>query len=306
MRDTLKLIVLLGALLAAAGCGAPATAVRPPTPTTPPATLAPTGTPPSAPDAGPALRLRAGETLTLPSRHTLTLVAVGEDSRCPRDVACDWQGDVEVTVRVGGGPPPADVTLRLFGMDVPSPEDTLLVGELAVRLVALDPYPTLPLQQPAAYVATFSAEPRPPAPAAPFVLVKTQVSTGFVVPAPAAPGFGEAADGYWTPGAEAVRQFEQGLEEYLKQAPPARSPALWQKQAGYQRQYGGLIRDGRALLHASFFCDALGHDPQRTLVLVEDGGDCFFQITYDPATRQYDAPRLNGEAYAWPPKQMSS
>ena len=31
----------------------------------------------------------------------ITFIAVGQDSRCPPDVVCVWEGDAEVRVRVG-------------------------------------------------------------------------------------------------------------------------------------------------------------------------------------------------------------
>jgi len=109
-----------------------------------------------------------------------------------------------------------------------------------------------------------------------------------------------AADAHWTPNEEDVANFEAGIADYLKEAAADRSPDLWEKQATYGRQYIGIERDGKQLIYASFFCDIrTENDLKRLMVgqmIVADGGDCYFQVLFDPKSGEYSELMVNGEA----------
>jgi hypothetical protein len=110
---------------------------------------------------------------------------------------------------------------------------------------------------------------------------------------------------FWTPAIADVVKLERRLPAFLRrsrQAQQAPQPAgdkrepLWKRVPGYQRQYFGLVKQGRWIVRANFFCDAHGKDWQREPVMVKDGGDCYFQLEYDPKTGRFSELAINGEA----------
>ena len=58
----------------------------------------------------------------------------------------------------------------------------------------------------------------------------------------------------------------------------------------------GIVRNGRQVIFANFFCDTFGVDWRRQPLMVDDGGDCFFVVEYDPATGAFSHLMINGEA----------
>jgi hypothetical protein len=47
---------------------------------------------------------------------------------------------------------------------------------------------------------------------------------------------------------------------------------------------------------ANFFCDVFGLDIETEPVVVEDGGDCYFRVTFDPERGRFSDLDVNGEA----------
>lgn len=124
---------------------------------------------------------------------------------------------------------------------------------------------------------------------------------GVIVSASNAPSFirafsGGRADGYWTPHTEDVARLEAALTPFLRLAVNGRSPDLWQRLPEYTRQYVGIITGEREAILVNAFCDDLGIDWRTTPVAVLDGGDCFFQVTYDIASGAFSDLMVNGEA----------
>jgi hypothetical protein len=65
----------------------------------------------------------------------------------------------------------------------------------------------------------------------------------------------------------------------------------------YYRQYLAVIRGGRALVYVSAFCDLRDFSYWHShLVTVMDGGSCFWQAWYDPATEKFLSLSINGRA----------
>ena len=124
---------------------------------------------------------------------------------------------------------------------------------------------------------------------------------GVIVPAERAPDFwkdatGLDAEGAWTPGSSAITELEAALPAFLKSAPPERSPELWKKLPDYKRQYVGLLIKGHKTIYANYFCRASGDsDWTKAPVLVDDGGDCYFQVQYDVESKAFSDLQVNGE-----------
>ena len=57
--------------------------------------------------------------------------------------------------------------------------------------------------------------------------------------------------------------------------------------AAYKAQFVGIGEGPGKRVFGSFFCDSGGVDWQSTPVVVKDGGDCYFQVTYDPETGDF-------------------
>ena len=106
----------------------------------------------------------------------------------------------------------------------------------------------------------------------------------------------------WTPAAADVEALEQRLPDHLRAALARQRPArggkapLWERAKTYKRQYVGVRRDGRRIVFANFFCRAWKEDWRTEPIVVEDGGDCYFQVEYDVDKASFSNLQINGEA----------
>lgn len=277
MRPTHALAALV-LLVALAGCGGAASQSPSPSPSPAPPTEAAPGEP---------LVLRVGESAAV-GELTLTLVAIENDSRCPSSVTCAWEGSAEAVVVVGpAGQAGETIRLTIYGRDRERDASRAQAGRHSLRLVALEPYPADPGPiPPGQYRATLIVE------EGGYAVVRGAGFAGAIVPERDAPGLSPHEQGYWTPAEADVLAFEAGLGAFLEGA----APALGQRATAYTRQYAGLLRDGRRLLYASFLCDTYGEPWWREPLLVLDGGDCFFQLTFDLERGSYGNLMISGEA----------
>jgi uncharacterized protein YceK len=106
-------------------------------------------------------------------------------------------------------------------------------------------------------------------------------------------------DSYWTPTEDDVLTLEEKLPAYLqsKLKPEHYAYGVWDKLPDYKRQYVGFVIDGNKAIYASYFCDAYDSDAWKTqLLMVMDGGECFFQIIYDVEKQTFRQLAINGFA----------
>lgn len=106
-------------------------------------------------------------------------------------------------------------------------------------------------------------------------------------------------DSYWTPTEDDVLTLEAKLPAYLKIKIGADHYAygLWDKLAGYKRQYVGYVLDGEQFIYTNYFCDSFNDDAWKTqLLMVMDGGECFFQVQYQLANQSFVSLSINGFA----------
>jgi hypothetical protein len=134
-----------------------------------------------------------------------------------------------------------------------------------------------------------------------FEVVKTADFEGVIIPREKARDFMRAFSGMeekdaWTPNKDDVLKLEEKIEAYLKKAAAKRSPNLWSKLAQYKRQYIGIMRNNRRVIYANFFCDSFDKDWKTKPVMVDDGGDCFFRVIYEPVSAAFSDLQINGEA----------
>lgn len=103
--------------------------------------------PPASPPQVPGnLSIKYGETASIDDGALqLAFVHVDEDSRCPKEVLCVWQGRAQVQVHaILDGVDQGDLALSTLSM-TPSggqPGD-VAVGRYALKMVGLTPYPSV-------------------------------------------------------------------------------------------------------------------------------------------------------------------
>lgn len=111
--------------------------------------------------------------------------------------------------------------------------------------------------------------------------------------------FNVPAEDYWTPSEEEVVALEEGLAAYLQEEAGERYPRIWQELPTYKRQYAGVVVEGEREILGVFFCASnvdFFEDWEERVVAVDDGGDCFFELRYNPATDTFHDLSVHGEA----------
>ncbi len=108
---------------------------------------------------------------------------------------------------------------------------------------------------------------------------------------------------YFTPSDAEVAAFEAKLAAFLRvKAKPRRpgEPQLAERMPKYMRQYVGIVEaDGKRRVWGNFFCEYFGHGDdgwRKEGFVVKDGGDCYFNVKYEPATETFSALMINGDA----------
>ena len=82
----------------------------------------------------------------------------------------------------------------------------------------------------------------------------------------------------FVPTWDQIRVVEEKLQTYLKKD----NPQLLKKLSKYFRQYTGLeIVGGMKKIRANFLCQVVDDRWKKEWVEVDDGGDCFFNFSYD-------------------------
>jgi len=96
--------------------------------------------------------LKVGETASIDSKLKMTLLDV-EDSRCPSDVTCVWQGTVFAKIQLVKGD--QDIGSYTISMETKEGNEQAIEG-YHIRLTNVEPYPMSSMQvQPTEYVLTF-------------------------------------------------------------------------------------------------------------------------------------------------------
>jgi hypothetical protein len=103
-------------------------------------------------------------------------------------------------------------------------------------------------------------------------------------------------DDFWTPSVDDITKLEEKIAEYLSQNSHQfyGQPPVWEQLDEYQRQYIGLEHAGQQLIYGNYFCNSGGVNWREELVVVDDGGDCFFQIEYDVESEAFIKLLVNG------------
>lgn len=107
-------------------------------------------------DPGISFALAPGQTAQVKRSDTrITFRQVREDSRCPTDVKCVWEGDAKIEVVISRTGIPNETRT----LSIRSPGNELRVGNLRIRFVNLTPAPRqADAGTPRNYLAEFIAE----------------------------------------------------------------------------------------------------------------------------------------------------
>lgn len=88
-----------------------------------------------------AFSLPVGKTAAVNgSSARLTFRTVREDSRCPANVQCVWQGDAKIEVTLSRDGAAGETAI----LSLMSPHNEARIGDFFVRFVGLAPYPATP------------------------------------------------------------------------------------------------------------------------------------------------------------------
>ena len=108
-------------------------------------------------EPGLSFALAPGQSAEIKRSDTrITFRQVREDSRCPTDVTCVWEGDAKVEVVISRTGSPDETKI----LSIKPPNNETRVGNLRIRFVGLTPVPRqADAGAPKNYLAEFVAEP---------------------------------------------------------------------------------------------------------------------------------------------------
>jgi hypothetical protein len=89
---------------------------------------------------------------------------------------------------------------------------------------------------------------------------------------------------YYEPSSISIEAFKAALADHLRANPDVSLMPL----SEYRFQFVGLTTEGKQILFTNAFCKWhwQRYSYWRTnLVLVDDGGNCYFQVVYDPGIK---------------------
>lgn len=103
--------------------------------------------------------------------------------------------------------------------------------------------------------------------------------------------FGRQESGYWTPSQDDILKMEEQLKIYLQNFV---GQNVLKDLSSYKRQYVGIVKEESKLLLGNYFCEVSSIDWKQQPVIVEDGGNCYFQAELDMDSGQIVYFMVNG------------
>lgn len=106
----------------------------------------------------------------------------------------------------------------------------------------------------------------------------------------------EVEGGSWVPTAETIEKIKEQIEPFVRAQAKAEGRNL-RKWRSYTFQYQGQEERGRQFVFVNALCaNGIRWKLDKQMVLVLDGGTCFFNVKYDPKNGQFFELLINGEA----------
>ncbi len=102
--------------------------------------------------------------------------------------------------------------------------------------------------------------------------------------------------GSWVPDAETTSKMKEKIEPFVSAQARAIGRQL-REWKSYTFQYQGRGERGKKFVFINAFCvNDSRWQLNKQMVLVLDGGTCFFNLKYDPEKNQFFELLINGEA----------
>ncbi len=122
-----------------------------------------------------------------------------------------------------------------------------------------------------------------------------KLMTSLLVAALAAGSWTAVPGGAWKPAEQTLEAIHSGLKPFVQKSAADQNKILaeWSK---YTFQFQGQEKDGRKFVHINAYCIAPPEYAEKRFVIVLDGGTCFFNVKFDPATHMYFELQFHGEA----------
>ena len=108
-------------------------------------------------------------------------------------------------------------------------------------------------------------------------------------------------DGTWMPGEREIAALEAALPAALRGQRHEGNERWSNAPRGWQRQYVGILRNGRRLIYGNYFPrgamgDSMGDRWRHEAIMVCDGGPEFFGVEYDVEAGSFTHFGFNGSA----------
>lgn len=102
--------------------------------------------------------------------------------------------------------------------------------------------------------------------------------------------------GSWVPSAETIAKIKEQIESFVRTQAKIEGREL-QEWKSYTFQYQGQEEHTKKFVFVNAFCiNNSTRQPSKQMILVLDGGTCFFNVKYDPKNNQFFELLINGEA----------
>ncbi len=175
-----------------------------------------------------------------------------------------------------------------------NPRRLIILGITAILILSCNMPAALPTITPIPSPTATLAGPLPPPTEDPFPSVIMDGDEVFGADSNWLFASGEVS-GYWMPSEGDTRAFEVALAPYLIFNMPSLAERLVTED--YHAQYVGVIIQETPLIFGNYFCHIIPQvDWQQEFYIIADGGACFFNILYDPATGSFLRLQVNGES----------
>jgi hypothetical protein len=106
----------------------------------------------------------------------------------------------------------------------------------------------------------------------------------------------KVAGGKWDPSPTMLTDLKAQIESYVKSQAKAQGRELKQWQ-DYTFQYQAREEKGRKYIFINALCASTDrHTLDKQIIVILDGGSCFFNLKYDPGQKVFFDLIINGEA----------
>ena len=127
-------------------------------------------------------------------------------------------------------------------------------------------------------------------------LIWLALCLAVITTAAAAERWIKVAGGKWDPSPTMLSDLKAQIESYVKSQAKAQGRELkrWQD---YTFQYQAREEKGRKYIFINALCASTDrHTLDKQIIVILDGGSCFFNLKYDPGRKVFFDLFINGEA----------